>query len=389
MFNSPQIKTFGNRQSHCISKRTKERMSLWNLGIFSLLCVSTYPFSNSYAEKFKNEIEKDFPIRSIGRLQLTNVKGDISVQSWAQDKIRIKITKETFADSSEKANVLFEGVDYRYTNTVGGIELSSQYGKNLSIEERVQQKLNPRVRMDMAVLAPPSLNLKIWSGGGRVLVKNWNAFTDIRANDGLIQIEGMNAEKLLIQCVSCNADLKDIHSSLRFLGGAGKVSLENAKGKNIYVETSTGSQKLSRIQGGQLYVSKKGPIEGQYLMGKVEFHSQEAPIDLREISGFLSGTAETGNVLARIREWEATDQALIETIRGNISIVFPEALSADADIWSVGGVTILDYPLVRSQDNRVFGPEPVNHLVGRIGDGGELLRVFSEYGDVSVIKGKF
>ncbi|MEO5968424.1 MAG: DUF4097 family beta strand repeat-containing protein [Bdellovibrionia bacterium] len=240
----------------------------------------------------------------------------------------------------------------------------------------------------MAVFAPSSLNLKIWSAGGRVWVKNWNAFTDIRANDGIIQIEGMKADKLSIGCVSCNADLKDIHSSVRFLGGAGKVSLENAKGRTIYVETSTGSQKLAHIQGEQLYVSKKGPIEGQYLTGKVEFHSQEAPVDLREISGFLSGTAETGNVLARIRDWKATDQAIIETIRGNISIVFPDDLSADADVWSVGGVTTLEYPLVQSQDARVYGPEPINHRVGRIGDGGELLRVFSEHGDVSVIKGK-
>ncbi len=359
---------------------------------FLSLCLGgafIYPFSKSHAAKFTHEVEKDFPIRSIGRLQLTNVKGDIIVQGWALDKIRIKIMKETFAENAEKANGFFEGVDYRYSNSAGGMDISSQYGKKLSIEERVQQKLNPRVRMDMLVQAPPYLNLKIWSAGGRVVIKNWNSFIDIRANDGLIQAEEINTEKLLIQCGTCNAELKDISSSLRYLGGGGKVSLENAKGKTIYIETSSASQKLSHIEGEQLYVSKKGSIEGAFLKGRIEFHSQEASIDFKEISGFLSGTAESGSVTARIRDWQTSDQALIETIRGNISIMFPEALGADADIWSAGGVTVLEYPLVRSQDSMVFGPEPVNHLVGRIGDGGELLKVFSEYGDVSVLKGKF
>jgi len=357
-----------------------------------LLGAIIYPFANSDAAKFSNEVERDFPIRSIGRLQLTNVKGDISVQSWAMDKIRIKITKEAFAETSDKANTLFEGIDYRYSSSAGGIEFSSQYGKNLSIEERVQQKLNPKVRMDLAVLAPAYLNLKIWSAGGRVFIKNWNGFTDIRANDGLLQVEGMNAEKLTIQCTSCNADLKDIHSSIRYLGGGGKVSLERAKGKTIYVETSSGAQILSHIQGNQLYVSKNGPIAGKFLKGKVEFHSQDAAIHLQEVSGFLSGTADTGSVTASIRDWDASDQALIETIRGHISILFPADLSVDADIWSVGGVTVLDYPLVPSQELQKVGvlrSEPLNHRVGRIGEGGELLRVFSEHGDVSVLKRKF
>lgn len=345
--------------------------------------------SKSYAEKFSHEVEKDFPIRSIGRLQLTNVKGDIMVQGWAFDKIRIKIIKETFAENAEKANGLFEGVDYRYSSSSGGIDISSQYGKKLSIEERVQQKLNPRVRMDMVVQAPPYLTLKIWSAGGKVVIKNWNSFIDIRANDGLIQAEGINTEKFLIQCGTCNSELKDISSSLRYLGGAGKISLVNAKGKTFYIETSSATQKLSHVQGEQLYVSKKGSIEGEFLKGRIEFHSQDAAIDFKEISGFLSGTAESGSVTARIRDWETSDQALIETIRGDISIIFPETLAADADIWSAGGVTVLEYPLVRSQDSMVFGPEPVNHLVGRIGDGGELLKVFSEHGNVSVLKGKF
>jgi DUF4097 and DUF4098 domain-containing protein YvlB len=364
-------------------------LNLKNLILFSMTGFFFAFPSNGHAAKFNNEIDKDFPLRSIGRLQLTNVLGDITVQSWAFDKIRIKISKETFAESEEKANALFEGMDYRYSSSAGGIELSSQYGKNLSIKERLQQKQNPRARLDIEILAPSYLNLKIWSAGGRVMIKNWNAFTDIRSSNGLIQIDGMNAEKLFVQCLSCRADLKDIRSSIRVLGGAGQVSLENAKGKSIYIETGSGSQRVAHVEGEQLYVSKKGTLEGQFLEGKVEFHTQEAAVNLREVSGFLSGTANTGNITASIRDWEASDQALIETVRGNITLVFPETLSADADIWSVGGATLLGFHLVRSQDSMVFGPEPTNHLVGRVGDGGPLLRVFSEHGDVSVIQAKF
>jgi hypothetical protein len=103
----------------------------------------------------------------------------------------------------------------------------------------------------------------------------------------------------------------------------------------------------------------------------------------------LSGNTDSGNITAQMSSWNSNEQAIIETVRGNITIEFPESFSVDADFWSLAGVTSLQYPLIRSQEVTAMGPEPDNHLMGRIGDGGEILKMFSEHGDITVIKGKF
>jgi DUF4097 and DUF4098 domain-containing protein YvlB len=183
--------------------------------------------------------------------------------------------------------------------------------------------------------------------------------------------------------------LKNIRSSIRIVGGAGQLELNQTHGKFIYVEADSGAIKLFRVSGDQLYVSKRGSIDGQFLSGKVEFSAEEANIDLREISGFLSGNVETGNITAKVRAWKFLDKAVLETQKGNIDLTLPRNFSGDVDFWSLNGNTQVDFQVQKVQDQAAIGPEPANHLVGRIREGGELLKLFSEYGDVLVFKEKF
>src|SRR4051812_26136582 len=40
--------------------------------------------------EFQDEIERDFTLRSTGQLQVTNMRGNIVLQGWSLDKIRVK-----------------------------------------------------------------------------------------------------------------------------------------------------------------------------------------------------------------------------------------------------------------------------------------------------------
>jgi DUF4097 and DUF4098 domain-containing protein YvlB len=339
-----------------------------------------------WGAEFLDETEKDFKLRSIGNLNITNVKGEIQVHGWALDKVRIRMKKKVNADTPEQANELFKGIDYRFDVSKDNIDISSQYGKMLSIEERLREKDKPRIQLDLMIFAPSSLRLKIWTADGRVSLKSWNSGAEIRSNNGEVRVEGLKGNHLEVLCTSCPISLKNIRSSVRCSGGAGSVELNTVNGKSIYAETSSGPIKLWHVEGNQLYSSKSGVIEGQFLDGKVEFHATQSAIDLKEIAGFLSGSVDSGNVNASIRTWEPQDKALIESLRGNINLTLPRRFSGDVDIWSVHGNTRLDFPLERYQDANLVGPEPENRLIGRIREGGELLKVFSETGQVHVFK---
>jgi DUF4097 and DUF4098 domain-containing protein YvlB len=249
--------------------KSTPRSHTFNVILFCLLVLFSKP---AVSAEFTEESEKDYKLRSIGKLFITNMKGDVTVQGWALDKIRVKLKKTIVTEQADKAPQLFAGVDYRFQISKNKIEITSQYGKDLSIEDRLKEKENPKMRMDLVIYAPSNLDLAIWAVHGKVQLKSWNSQTEIRTNTGSIRVENLKGKELSVSCTSCQTQLKNLRASVRCMGGEGPIDLDYIVGKRIYAETSSGNIKLWHIQGDQLYTSKSGVIEGQHLRGALEFH---------------------------------------------------------------------------------------------------------------------
>ncbi len=338
------------------------------------------------AKDFSDEVERDYSLRSIVKLQVTNAKGDVTVHGWAHDKIRIKMKRQVSADTPEKAKALLEALEFRYFASRDRIEISNQYGGSMSIEERLQEKGNQKSRVDLVIYAPSKLKLMVWTVDGKINLTSWNERVETRSNEGSIQVEGLKGDHFSLLCSSCSAFLRNIRSNVKCFGKSGFIHLDTVSGKNIFVETESGTLRLSHIEGEQLYLSQSGEMSGQFLKGKIQFHTQSASVDFREVSGYLAGSSEAGSVFATFKEWKPNDDVLIESTKGNISLTMPRQFTSDVDIWSVQGKTLIDFPLQKFQDPATIGPEPANHLIGRVREGGDLLKVFSEYGDISISK---
>ncbi len=158
--------------------------------------------------------------------------------------------------------------------------------------------------------------------------------------------------------------------------------------RHVDVDTAGGAAAVARVSAEQLFVSRDGAINGRYLTGRIEFHTSQGGVDIRESSGFASGRSERGDIMLRMREWRFADKALVESARGNITLALPPTFSGEVDVWSGYGKTRMGFPIQTSREPRAYGPEPANHIYGRVGDGGEQLKVFSQEGDVEVISGK-
>lgn len=340
------------------------------------------------AAEFHDEVERDFALRSIGTLHVTNLRGGIVIQGWAQDKIRVKARRRAVAPTAEEARRLLSVVDFRFRAVEGDIELSAEYGRGLGIQERLRERETPHTGMEMIVFAPSSLSLRVWSNEGAVAIKGWNAPVEVRTSSGEIRLEGARGGAVSLLCPSCAIAARGVRGSLRCVGGNGSVEVHDVSGKSVYVESTSGDIRASRVMAGeQLYVSKAGMIVGRELRGHVEFQTQRGDVDLQDGEGFLSGRTDTGHIRARMKSWRFTDKALIESVKGDIHLTLPRRFAAEVDLWSVNGKTRLGYPLEAITDSRVVGPEPANRLRGRIGDGGEQLKVHSQLGNVEVVPG--
>ncbi len=364
-----------NRRSvvYCIS-------GLIILLLGSLVYASDLPKHYEYVE----ETERDYSLKHLKPLHITNVRGDISVQGWSLDKLRIKLKKKVLASSPILATRLLSTMDYRYTSDGPSLEISSQYSKGLTIEERLKERGNPNVRLEIQVFAPSRLNLHLWAVDGQLSIKNWAGNADLRSRSGGVQVEQFKGEQISLICESCSARFSHVRGSVQSLTGKGISELSHVRGKRIYVETVDGAIQAKDVSGDQLYSSRSGLIQGDTLQGKVEFNAENSKVSLDRLDGSLSGYLEKGALKAQVNRWAPTDQATIETVAASVELLLPASFSANLDLWSKQGSVEVKFPIVPTGDTFGSAPTQDTRLLGRVRDGGELFRIFSEMGSISL-----
>ena len=334
--------------------------------------------------EFHDEIERDFPLRSDGQLQITNMRGDIVIQGWSLDKIRVKARRRALTAGSEEARRLFAAVDFSFSNVDGQLELAAEYGRGLCLAERLREREHPQTGMQLTVYAPAHLKLRVWGVEGHITVKNWDASVDARASSGSINIDSVKSGGVSVLCPSCSIRLHSIRGPVRCMGESGEIQLSDIEAPQTYAESSTGALKALRVIGEQLYVTRTGSITGHELQGRIEFRAGSAPVTILESKGFLSGRSTSGDITARMRDWTFADKAVIESIQGNIRLSLPLDFSGEVDLFSGKGLPEVGFPIEKSEDRASGGKSQPGHVVGRVGDGGELLQVLSTQGSVQL-----
>jgi hypothetical protein len=360
--------------------------------------ASSSPAPSTALLGYTDTVEKDFALRSLGELRVSNARGEIRIEGWSQDKIRLKAVRRTRAESAAKARQNFAATDFALRAEGRDIELAVEYGKGMSIEDRLRERRSPETFVDIVVSAPSSLGLRVWASEGSVWVKSWNAPLDVRTAQGAIRIENTRKGPVSLICPECEISVKSAHGALRCMGGAGHINLHDVSGGPVYVESDAGAVSLGAVQGEQLYVTKRGTIDGNGLSGRIEFHTESGNVRILGSTGFLSGRSESGAIVGQMLSWEFLDKALLESEQGSVQLALPSNFSGDVDLQSEMGKVMSAFPVVQMNSRRM-SPERLavvtqssypgpggQRLTGVVRDGGELLKLASRRRDVSLLK---
>lgn len=347
---------------------------------------SALPVAQIPESVFEQEFTKDFPVRTINRLSVTNLRGAIRITGWNQSKIRVKALVKVSAVGKETADPLFKQADVLFRELWRGYELTASYGKGLSIEQKIQERKNSKIRMDLDIRAPVGLELGVWVTNDPVEVTSWKAKLEVRSKKGPIKVQKIRVPLVVLTCPECSIDLERVTGSIRCVGGSGKTTVQHVYGDSVYVESTTGAIEVGQIRASQSYVSQSGSIQGRRLEGNIEFLTQEGNVEIQEAKGVLSGKTHQGNISAQVLEWDASEKAFLESESGNIRLAVPTTLSANLDMYTPSGKVKLELPFFpEKRSNREVGPQPANHFLGRVGEGGEEIRIFSKSGDIALL----
>jgi DUF4097 and DUF4098 domain-containing protein YvlB len=345
---------------------------------------SSSPVAQGVRE-FSDEIDRDFNLRSIAQLQLSNLRGNITVIGWSQDKIRIHAHRRVYVESQAAAKTAFSAMDFLFQENDSGVECSARYGRGLQIHERVEERGRPlefQSKMDMTVYAPSKLKAKLWTAAGSASLKNWNNTAELRTVSGDIEADGVTGEKISTLCQNCSVKFHAINGSIRAITDGGNISMADVEGPDVFVESGAGNLSAQDVRGDQIYVTKSGNIRAKELRGHVEFQTQEGSVDIQGLRGFASGKTSSGAIHLRANGWEFHDKAIIESVSGEVVLSLPAEFAAEVDLHSRSGRVECAFPIHYGNQ-----PSEASHLMGRIGEQTtDLLRVFSDTGNIRILR---
>lgn len=335
--------------------------------------------------EFVTEETRDLLLRDMGMLRVGNLRGDVEIQAWAMDKIRIRVVKTVQAPDEASAQALFDSSAVRDRKLgTGEIEIAAEYGKGLELKERLQERRSAKTRMDLFIQAPSRMPVSVLSVGGSIKVTGRAGNTEVRTDAGVILLKGIEAPSIRTVCSSCSVGIIESTGSVSVRTVSGPVLVERVRSPRLFVETETGDQTFRKISGNVALVSKTGNLRVNQLDGALDFTTSEGRVVVDEVRGSLTGHTGTGSISAKVRQWVFQDKAFLETTSGDIDLGLPRAFNAEIEIRTLTGEASTDLPIRRRGRDETLGPNPAHTFIGEVGAGGQQMKVFSKSGNIRV-----
>ncbi len=162
-----------------------------------------------------------------GRLTIVNVNGDISVNSWDRNEVKMKAVKRARAESEEAARSLLEMTTVLFDRTGLGIDIRTDAPK--------KPGRNRNVSVAYTVTVPKEIDLELKTINGTIEVKDISGAVDAKTTNGRIGLEGITGS---IQAGTANGKIgllevlgpinaKTTNGSIRVaVGGSGEQQHE-------------------------------------------------------------------------------------------------------------------------------------------------------------------
>lgn len=202
---------------------------------------------------------KSFDLSTTGTVQIENKYGDVVINGWDQDRLKVDIAIKVTHRKLENAEKLLDRIQPQVTTAGDFIRISSEIAeRSSSVFSRYFNKANPfdfdksNIQIDYEVYLPKNAELSITNKFGDIIVGNWNGDLEANVQHGNIWVnEDISTLKIDMRFGKLNCDTMD-YGNIKMSNGS--IDIENARKLKII---SSGSDiKLEDIGSLELYSSK-------------------------------------------------------------------------------------------------------------------------------------
>jgi len=291
------------------------------------------------AEHTVDKIEKAYSVNPGSRLTLVSEFGEIDVQTAAQDKVEIVITKESKFELDRETQEALADFEVAFEHEDSDVRVEGAFKRG---QKHWREKLN-QLKIRFHVTVPRQYNVDLDTASGGVSVADLDGEVLARTSGG----------------------------SLRFGNITGSVS----------GRTSGGSIKLTSCGSPVNLKTSGGSIEVGDVTGEVKAETSGGSITLASVAGTVNAKTSGGSIRVAMTIQPEHDCNL-HTSGGGIVVTLIPDIAVDVEAETSGGHVSTDF-LVASV---IQGKVPRNQLKGTINGGGPLLKLQTSGGNIHLRK---
>jgi hypothetical protein len=305
-------------------------------------------------EKYKEKFDKTVALAKDGKVEVSNVSGDIEIKTWDRNEVKIDALKVSKANTKEKAKANADLVKIVVTKEDGLVRVKTEYPKN-------NKNRNLSVSITYNLMVPKGASPSVNTVSGDIVVADIGG--DVKAS-----------------AVSGEVKLGKVGGGVKAKSVSGGVVLQGAK-NGAHCEVVSGMIKVSDVTGDVSVKGVSGDIELTDIRGNLTASTTSGEIYMKNIN-----EAETvkAKILSGDLKYEGDIMASgvyeFQSHSGDVTLLIPAGTAFDLEAKTFSGSIDSDFDLT------ISGKISKKSIKGKANGGGADIEVQTFSGDVKIRK---
>lgn len=338
-------------------------------------------FGHTYT--YTGQVEQAFP-KNVTMVHVVSDRGDVSVQAWDQDKIKVSFNKSVGASSESEA----------IQTDKQTAPIVSVSGDTMTVNANTGGGGDKAVRNNLEIFLPRKAALDLALKRGDVTIRQRTGDVKASTSHGDVSLDDISGNASL-NVRRGNVVVAKVTGDLTVDGRIDDTNVSEVSGSVRLSGDFFGSMTLVRIGKGVSFKSSRTDLEftkldGDFNMQRDELHANGAigplhvvtrakEIHLDNVSGDIR--IENSNADVEIRASKTPlGNIQVDNHRGGISLVLPSKSSFQLDARTARGEVHSDF------DVKVENNDREAHGYGQVGSGGPSVRLNTDRADIEIRK---
>lgn len=261
--------------------------------IKALLATLALGSSLVFASEFKEMRDLTLDTNNKQRFSINAISGYLKVKGSDDiDQIQVKATirvETGFSfDEDDAKEYIADNLTLTLTDDGSSAQLEVKFDDNSWFNNRSRA-------VDLDILVPSKLALKVRDGSGSLSIVGMNNGLDLKDGSGSATLRNI-AGDVKVDDGSGSLNIEDIRGQLEIDDGSGSMSISNVTG-NVDVEDGSGSMSISNVTGNIEIEDGSGSISINDVRGSVRVNDGSGSINANNISAdFIVENDSSGSV---------------------------------------------------------------------------------------------